>query len=51
MTTGKEILQYLIEAGEASQAKVKWGKGYRNVVIFRVKSIYIKVLVRLIKDY
>ena len=35
--TGEEILQYLLNAGEASQAKVQWGKGYRNVVIFRVK--------------
>ena len=39
--TGEEILQYLLNAGEASQAKVQWGKGYRNVVIFRVKKVLI----------
>ena len=33
--TSQEMLQVLLDAGEASQAKVQWGKsGYRNVVIF-----------------
>ena len=41
--TGEEILQYLLEAGEASQAKVQWGKsGYRNVVIFQGKKYQYK---------
>ena len=41
--TGEEILQYLLDAGEASQAKVQWGKsGYRNVVIFQGKKYLYK---------
>ena len=41
--TGEEILQYLLDAGEASQAKVQWGKsGYRNVVIFQGKKYQYK---------
>ena len=40
--TGEEILQYLLNAGEASQAKVQWGKGYRNVVIFQGKKYLYK---------
>ena len=37
--TGEEILQYLLDAGEAQYpVEVKWGKGYRNVVIFQGKK-------------
>ena len=42
MTTGQEVLQYLIDAGEASKAKVQWGKnGDRNVVIFQGNKVSI----------
>ena len=40
--TGEEILQYLLSAGEASQAKVQWGKSYRNVVIIQGKKYQYK---------
>ena len=41
--TGEEILQYLLEAGEAQYpVEVKWGKGYRNVVIFQGKKYQYK---------
>ena len=49
--TGEEILQYLLSAGEASQAKVQWGKSYRNVVIIQGKNTNIRGLVRLMKNY
>ena len=49
--TGEEILHYLLDAGQASQAKVKWGKGHRNVVMFNGKNTNIRVVVILIKDY
>ena len=49
--TGQEALQYLVDAGEASQAKVQWGKSYRNVAISQGKNTNIRVLVRLIKYY
>ena len=35
LTTSEEILHCLLDAGEASQAKVQWGKCYRNVVMFK----------------
>ena len=41
--TGREVLQYLLDAGEASQAKVKWdNSGYRHVVIFQGKKCVYK---------
>ena len=41
--TGEEILQYLLEAGEAQYpVQIKWGKGYRNVVIFQGKKYQYK---------
>ena len=52
MITGKQILQYLLDAGEAQfPVEVKWGKGHRNVVLFKGKNINIKVVMTLIKDY
>ena len=34
--TDRGVLQFVLDAGEASQANVKWGKsGHRNVVIFQ----------------
>ena len=42
--TGEEILQYLLDAGEAQYpVEVKWGKGYRNVVIFQGKKYLYKL--------
>ena len=36
MNTFREILDYLLEAGEAKTAYVPWGKNiYRNVIIFK----------------
>ena len=50
--TDRDVSQFVLDAGEASQANVKWGKsGYRNVVIFNVKNINIRALVALISDY
>ena len=41
--TGEEILQYLLDAGQAQYpVEVKWGKGYRNVVIFQGKKYQYK---------
>ena len=38
--TGEEILQYLLDAGEAQYpVEVKWGKGYRKVVMFKGKIV------------
>ena len=50
--TDRGVLQFSLDAGEASQANVKWGNsGYRNVIIFEAKSINIKRLGVLIFDY
>ena len=43
MTTGQEVSQYLIDAGEASKAQVQQGKsGDRNVAIFQCKKYLYK---------
>ena len=37
--TDRDVLQFLLDAGEASRANVKWGNnGYRNVIIFQGKK-------------
>ena len=37
--TGEETLKYLLDAGQAQYpVEVKWGKGYRNVVMFKGKK-------------
>ena len=33
--TPEQVLQSLLDAGEVSQANVKWGKGYRDVIIVK----------------
>ena len=43
MTTFREILDYLLDAGEAKTAYVPWGKGHRNVVIFKGKTYLYKL--------
>ena len=40
--THQGVLQFLLDAGEASQANVKWGSGHRNVVIFHCKKYQYK---------
>jgi hypothetical protein len=42
MTAGEQILQYLLDAGEAQFVEVKWGKGHRNVVLFKGKKYQYK---------
>ena len=50
MTTGQEVLHYLIDAGEASKALVQWGKsGDRTVVIFQGKKYLYKGAVKINK--
>ena len=36
--TDREVLQLLLDAGSLSQANIKRGKDYRNVVIFQGKN-------------
>ena len=36
--TDREVLQFSLDSGSLSQANIKWGKGYRNVVIFQGKK-------------
>ena len=40
--TDRDVLQFVLDAGEASQANVKWGSGHRNVVIFKGKKYQYK---------
>ena len=40
--TDRDVLQLFLDAGEASQANVKWGSGHRNVVIFKGKKYQYK---------
>jgi hypothetical protein len=41
--TDREVLQFLLDSGEAKQANVKWGNsGYRNVIIFQGKKYQYK---------
>ena len=47
--TDHEIVQYMLDNKQATKNNIKWGTGYRNVVIFRVKSINIKRPEMLIK--
>ena len=43
LTASKEFLQYLLDAGEVQfPAEVKWGKGYRNVAMFKGKQFQYK---------
>ena len=40
--TDREVLQFLLDAGEASKANIKWGSGTRNVIIFQGKKYQYK---------
>ena len=37
------MLQYLLDAGEAETVNVKWGKGFRNVIVISGKKYPYKV--------
>ena len=36
--TDHEVLQYMLDNNHAINANVKWGNGYRNIVIFQGKN-------------
>jgi hypothetical protein len=36
--TDHEVLQYMLDNKHATHANVKWGSGYRNIVIFQGKK-------------
>ena len=40
--TPEQVLKSLLDAGEVSQANVKWGKGYRDVIIVGSKKYQYK---------
>ena len=47
----KSYLNYLLQNDAAKQETVKWGNGYRNVVIIKGKSITIKGATHLIRTW
>ena len=40
--TDHEVLQYMLDNKHATHANVKWGTGYRNIVIFQDKRYQYK---------
>ena len=40
--TDREIVQYMLDNEHATHVNLKWGAGYRNVVIFQGKKYQYK---------
>ena len=36
--TDQEVLQYMLDSGEAISAYVNWGNGFRDIIVFQDKK-------------